>query len=147
MNQSTTISPISTILQINQELEVVKHTLHEMLADEMVPKEKNGEHISSNSFMLGWVKSFTIVMISITLHKASDNTTNIFIEALDTHSDNKGMRIVRDGFYDFIYFFRRNLLPDVKTTEVAVRNEHTVAWGWLFFILFIILIAWYLLFK
>lgn len=146
MNQVTAISPISTILRIDRELDVVKHTLHEILADEMT-HEKRCDQISSNSFILGWVKSFTIVMISVTLHKVSDNSTNIHIEALNTHSDNKEMRIVRDGFYDFLYFFKRNLLPVDKTTKMKDRNVQAGAWGWLFFILFIVFITGYLLWK
>ena len=147
MNQTTTISPINTVLRIDQNLDMVKHTLHEILADEMTLVGKKEDQSSGNSFMLGWVKSFTIVMISVTLHKASENSTNIHIEALNTQSDIKGMRIVRDGFYDFIYFFRRHLLPNVKTTDTTGRNELPGTWGWLFFILFTVFTTLFLLWK
>lgn len=147
MNQPAVISPISTVLKIDQELDAVKHTLHEILADEVAGAENGTGHNSGNSFMLGWVKSFTIVMISVTLHKASDNSTNIHIEALNTQSDNKGMRIVQDGFYDFLYFFRRSLLPGVKITKSAGRNDFAGGWGWLFFAVLVLCTIGFLLGK
>jgi len=143
MDQYTTISPIRTVLKIDQELDTVKDALHGLLEDEATVEGKT--HISDNSFMLGWVKSFTIIMISVTLYKASDNSTHIHLEALNTEPDHKGRRIVRDGFYDFISFFRRNLQPGIATTDIAEKNDWGGSWRWWFLVLFVIFMTWYFL--
>jgi len=140
MNQGTTISPISTVVKIDKELDTVKDALHELLEDEVALE---GKGHSGNSFVLGWVKSFTIIMISVTLHKASDSSTNIYIEALNTEPCHKGRRIVQDGFYDFLSFFRRNMLPEVATTGIAEKNDWGGSWRWWFLILFIVFMTWY----
>ena len=143
MDQYTTISPIRTVLKIDQELDTVKDALHGLLEDEITLKAKT--HISDNSFMLGWVKSFTIIMISVTLHKVSDNSTDIHLEALNTEPDHKGRRIVQDGFYDFISFFRRNLQPGIATTDISEKNDWEGSWRWWFLVLFVIFMTWYFL--
>ena len=141
MDQGTIIPPISTVLKIDQGLDTVKDALHELLEDEVTLERKG--HVSGNSFILGWVKSFTIIMISVTLHKASDNSTNIHIEALNTEPDRKGRRIVQDGFYDFLSFFRCNLQPGVAATDVTDKNDWGGSWRWWLLPSFIIFMTWY----
>lgn len=143
MSDTKLSSVIKTVLKVDQRLETVKYALHEALEDEA---DFTAQHsgINHNSFVLGWVKSFNIIMISITLSKESEHSTRISIETANQGYDNKSRRLVHDGFYDFLSFLKHKILPgNVRKNIASEENDYKSVWTWLFFILFTIFMSWY----
>ncbi|MFT3705729.1 MAG: hypothetical protein QM802_25390 [Agriterribacter sp.] len=144
MNDSNIGSVFKTILRVDQRLETVKGALHEALEDEQDWKATHTEQNNHNSFVLGWVKSFTIIMISITLKKESEHSTSISIETTNTEEDGKTKRIIHDGFYDFLAFLKGRLLPvETRNSIFSEENDYKSSWAWVFFILFALFMSWY----
>lgn len=142
MSDTKISSAFKTVLRVDQRLETVKFALHEALEDETDLAEQHAEN-GHNSFVLGWVKSFNIIMISITLSKESEHSTKISIETANPGFDNKSRRLVHDGFYDFLSFLKHKILPGNVRKNMVDESDYKSVWTWLFFILFTIFMSWY----
>jgi hypothetical protein len=142
MNDTKISSAFKTVLSVDQRLETVKYALHEALEDEsdLTEQHAGNEH---NSFVLGWVKSFNIIMISITLSKESEHSTRISIETANPGFDNKSRQLVHDGFHDFLSFLQHKILPGNIRKNIGDESDYKGVWAWLFFILFAIFMSWY----
>jgi len=145
MGETNIGSVIKTVLKVDQRLEAVKYALHAALEDEYDFREEHtGNAHPQNSFVLGWVKSFNIIMISITLSKESECCTTICVETANPGYDNKSKRIIHDGFYDFLSFLKHKLLPaNIRGNIMSDESDYRSVWTWLFLILFVIFMGWY----
>ncbi|MFT3751161.1 MAG: hypothetical protein QM768_22810 [Agriterribacter sp.] len=140
-------SAIKTTVRVDQGVDAVKETINGLLENDPNISGNPVKHISGNSFVLGWVKSFQIIMISVTLRKEAEDRTAISIEAIKPGSDGKANRIVKEGFYDFLSFLKTTLVPQnisrVEGTAYAQDGTNTGLWKWIFFILLATFMTWY----
>lgn len=138
---------IKTTVRVDQGMDAVKETINGMLENDPNISGPPLRHISGNSFVLGWVKSFQIIMISVTLRKEAEDRTTISLEAIKPETDNKSSRIVQEGFYDFLSFLKTTLVPQnihrVDSAAYAQDNTNTRLWKWIFFMLLATFMTWY----
>jgi len=138
---------IKTTVKVDQGVDAVKETINGILENDPNISGTPIQHISGNSFVLGWVKSFQIIMISVTLRKETENLTTISLEAIKPEADSKSSRIVQEGFYDFLSFLKTTLVPqNIHPTDGAAYaqdNTNTGLWKWIFFILLATFMTWY----
>ncbi|MFT3946865.1 MAG: hypothetical protein QM763_07815 [Agriterribacter sp.] len=148
MNDNNMSAAIKTTVRVDQGMDAVKETINGMLENDPNISGKPVKHISGNSFVLGWVKSFQIVMISVTLCKEAEDLTTISLEAIKPSADSKASRIVQEGFYDFLAFLKTTFVPqNIRRVDGAAYaeedNSNTGLWKWIFFILFATFMTWY----
>ncbi|MCC6286455.1 MAG: hypothetical protein IT249_01090 [Chitinophagaceae bacterium] len=147
MNDNNMYVAIKTTVRVDQGVDAVKETINGMLENDPNISGTPVKHISGNTFVLGWVKSFKIIMISVTLRKESEERTAISLEAIEPEPDSKVSRIVQEGFYDFLSFFKTILIPQnmrrVDSAAYAQDNSNTGLWKWIFFILLATFMTWY----
>lgn len=148
MKNRVSSTAIKTIVRVDQGVDDVKKTINELLENGSNLATTPVRHSAGNSFILGWVKSFHIVMISVTLRKEAENETTISVEAIKPLADGKAGRIVQDGFLDFLSFLKGTLSPQsVQTpdgrTMYMPDKTNTGLWKWVFIVLFVIFMSWY----
>lgn len=150
MKNINSSSAIRTIVRVDQGVDDVKKTINEILENDSNISNTPVRHAAGNSFILGWVKSFHIIMISVTLRKEAENSTTISVETLKPVTDNKTRRIVQEGFSDFLSFLKTTLLPQsVQTLETGTAyipdSTYIGVWKWVFLTLLIVFMGWYFL--
>lgn len=139
---------IKTIVRVDQGVDDVKKTINELLENDTNLTATPVRHSAGNSFILGWVKSFHIIMISVTLRKEAENRTTISLETIKPVTDIKKGRIVQEGFSDFLSFLKRTLIPQkVQVPEAEMvyipDGTNTGLWKWVFIVLLITFMSWY----
>jgi len=148
MEDINTSTAIKTIVRVDQGVDEVKKTIEEILENDSSLDSTPVRHTSGNSFILGWVKSFHIIMISVTLRKEAENSTTISLETVKPDSDVKTGRIVQEGFSDFLSFLKRTLVPgnahnSDAETNYSPDNSNTALWSWIFVVLLATFMTWY----
>lgn len=139
---------IKTIVRVDQGVDDVKKTINGLLENDASLRAAPVRHSAGNSFILGWVKSFHIIMISVTLRKEAENSTTISLEAIKPLMDTKKERIVQEGFSDFLSFLKGTLIPQkaqTPETEMTYMPDvtNTGLWKWVFIVLLIVFMSWY----
>lgn len=149
MNDRDTSTAIRTIVRVDQGVDDVKKTINDLLDNDTGINSTPLRHFGGNSYILGWVKSFQIIMISVTLRKEAENRTTINVETVKPVSDDsKTGRIVQEGFTDFLSFLKTTLFPqEVQASDKGAAyfpdGTNTGLWKWVFIILLAVFMGWY----